>query len=79
MIQTTCWLAQAIDTYSVSATSSSQHEVPGVTTSDLGKDKNDEEKRRRIYWGLGVIDEIEAKDYATATTTIYTNVQTLSP
>ena len=32
----------------VSATSSSQHEVPGVTTSDLGKDKNDEEKRIRM-------------------------------
>ena len=26
----------------LSATSSSQHEVPGVTTSDLGKSENDE-------------------------------------
>ncbi|KAE9391930.1 hypothetical protein BT96DRAFT_1023830 [Gymnopus androsaceus JB14] len=31
---------------SLSATSSPQHEVPGFTTSDLGRDKNDEEKRR---------------------------------
>ncbi|KAE9396696.1 hypothetical protein BT96DRAFT_996472 [Gymnopus androsaceus JB14] len=30
----------------VSATSSPQHEVPGIMTSDLCKDKNDEEKRR---------------------------------
>ena len=28
---------------------------------------------------LGGINEIEAKDYATATTTIYTKVPTLSP
>ena len=63
----------------LSATSSSQHKVPGITISDLGKDKNNEEKRRRLYWGLGGIDKIEAKDYATATTTIYTKAQTLCP
>ncbi|KAE9383210.1 hypothetical protein BT96DRAFT_1009519 [Gymnopus androsaceus JB14] len=35
----------------------------------LGNSKNNEEKRTRMNWGLGGIDEIEAKDYATATTT----------
>jgi len=41
-------------------------------TSDLGKETNNEEKGRRWYWELGGIDKIKAKDYATATTTIYT-------
>ena len=72
------WRVEEISFNLLSATSSPQHEVPGVTTSDLGKDKNDEEKRR-WYWELGGIDEIEAKDYATATTTIYTSVQALDP
>ena len=48
-------------------------------TSNLGKETNNEEKRRRSYWELRGIDKVEAKDYATATTNIYTTVQALDP
>ena len=64
----------------MSVTISLQPEVPGITTCRLRQEREQwvKEKKNDI-WELGVIDEIEAKDYATATTTIYTTVQALDP